>query len=238
LLRYRSEADVWDVLSGPEALSPSYRLVRFGDGVVAYKGSDERGSEPDFRFLAGEDRWVTLPDDPLPPVYDRFVVEYDRLLLLFGSPIERGSGTKLAAAYDPQTNTWERLKESGAQGYQVWRSGSLLYLNPHFGKAGGGIYDPSRNVWRPLPDPPYHDLAGILGHDGATYEYASGWVLDTRTHDWLNIRDRPDSSDVSEEVVAEGPGSSMIVFGGQRWFSGKGQLVNDAWRWTPPAVTN
>lgn len=236
LLRYRSEADQWDTLQAPAELS-SHRLVAVPDGVVAYRSSDEGGSTPDYRFLAGEDRWQALPDDPLPAVYDRFVVAYGERLMLFGTPIARGdSQTKLAAVYHPKTDAWETLAESRRQGYQVWRAGSLLYLNPHFGSSGGGIYDPSTNTWRPWPDLPHYDVAGIIADDGATYEYASGWVLDTRSGEWLEVGPRPDVNDVYDEAIAEGPDHGVVVFGGQTWSGGQGQLVNQLWHWTPRGV--
>jgi hypothetical protein len=233
LLRYRSKEDAWKLSAAPDA-EGYFRLIRVGEGVVAYSPSDEGGSRPDYHFLPDEDRWLALPDDPLPPVYDRFVVEYDERLLVFGTPLASPAKTKLAAAYDLETGEWRELAESGTQGYQVWRAGSLLYLNPHFGSGGGGIYDPSRDVWRPLPDPPYHDMAGLIGAEAAIYEYASGWVLDARTDTWLSVEPRPDSSEVYGEVVGAGPDRTLLVFGGQTWSSGEGQLLNDTWSWTPP----
>jgi hypothetical protein len=212
-------------------------LVAVADGVVAYGRSDESISRPDYRFVASEGRWVALPDDPLPPVYDRFVVEHGGRLLLFGTPLQGdGARTKLAAAYDPQSNAWQTLVDSGTVGFQVWRAGPLLYLNPHFRNAGGGIYDPGTNRWSPLPDPPYHDLAGIIGDGEATYEHASGWVLDTRTGSWLEIEPRPDSSEVYDEVSVAAPHPDLVVFGGQSWVNGEGRLLNDTWLWRPPVA--
>lgn len=236
LLRYRSDTDEWDMLPAPDA-DGDHLLVAVTDGIVAYSTSDERGARPDYRFMTGDDAWTVLPDDPLAPMYDRFVVEYEGRLMLFGSPIDRGEmRTKLVAAFDPATETWEELAASGTQGYQVWLAGSLFYLNPHFGNAGGGVYDPGMDEWSPLPDPPHHDLAGIIGEDGAAYEYASGWVLDTRSGDWLEIQPRPDSLEVYDEVIAAGPTHTLVVFGGQTFSSGAGELLNDTWLWTPPAA--
>jgi hypothetical protein len=236
LLRYRSDADEWDRLPAPDETN-SYGLIAVTGGVVAYSQSDELGSRPDYRFLAAENRWVALPNDPFPPVYDRMVVEYAGRFMLFGSPITGGdTNTKLAAVYDPETDTWDERAASGTLGFQVWRAGSRLYLNPHFRNAGGGIYDPDLNRWSPLPDPPYHDLAGVIGHTEATYAYASGWVLDARTGAWLEIEPRPDSSEIYDEVSATAPNQSLVVFGGQTWTSGEGRLLNDTWVWTPPPV--
>ncbi len=117
--------------------------------MVAYARSEEVvGGRRYYRFLAGENQWITLPDDPLLPVHDPFVVEYKGRFIVFESPILRGgTPTELAAVYDPGTNDWEQLADSGTGGYQVWRADSLLYLNPHFGNYDrGGIYEPDTNV--------------------------------------------------------------------------------------------
>jgi hypothetical protein len=238
LVRYRSEADEWDLLPVPDAMA-SYGLAAVSGGVVAYSQSDESGVRPDYRFLAAEDRWVALSNDPFPAVYDRTLVEYAGRFMLFGTPITGGdTTTKLAAAYDPETDTWEELASAAGYGFQVWRAGPRLYLNPHFRNAGGGIYDPDSNLWSPLPDPPYNDLAGVIGSDEASYAYAyaSGWVLDTRTGAWLEIEPRPDSSAIYDAVTGAAPNLGFVVFGGQTWASGEGQLVNDTWLWKPPPV--
>jgi len=237
-LRYRSADDEWDVLPGPDENDPAlggYGLVAVDDGVVAYSQSDEFQGGPDFRFSATQGQWVALPNDPLPPMYDRFVVGHAGRLLLFGSPIDGGDRTKLVASHDPESQTWQELTASGTMGFQVWRAGALFYLNPHFRGAGGGVYDPELNRWSPLPNPPHHDMAGIIGEDEATYAYAAGWVLDTRSGGWLSIEPRPDAEDVYDVVVATAPEQGLVVFGGQTWTSGEGQLVNDTWLWRPPA---
>lgn len=237
LLRYRSDDDEWDTLPAPDWVS-NHVMVALADGVVAYSRSDERGSLPDYRYYAEESRWDELPDDPISPAFDRFLVQYDDRLLLFGSPLPPGrEETKLAAAYDMETRTWEELTDSGTQGYQVWRAGDLLYLNSHFGPEGGGIYDPIADAWSPLPDPPTHDMAGIIGDDEATYEYAAGWVLDTRTATWIEVEQRSPDGEVYDEVVAATADGALFVFGGQTWSGGKGTLLNDAWLWTPPSMT-
>lgn len=240
LLRYRSDADEWDVLPVPDAMATgSYGVAAVSDGVVAYSQSDEQGQRADFRFSASDDEWTTLPDDPLPAVYDRFVVEYAGRLLLFGTALTDGeTNTKLVAAYDPASDDWQELAESETLGFQVWRAGSLFYLNPHFRNAGGGIYDPDANQWRPLQDLPHHDMAGIISDAEASYAdgYTSGWVLDTRSARWLEIEPRPDAGDVYDAATAVAPGKSLVVFGGQTWASGEGRLLNDAWLWRPPVA--
>jgi hypothetical protein len=245
VLRYRSGADAWDQLPHPDP-SGYFGLLAVADEIFAFSYSDESETVPDYRWLPGEDRWLALPDDPLPPVYDRFMVEHAGRVYLFGSPLAvSDEDTKLAASYDPETDVWEELTPSGTQGFQVWGAGELLYLNPHFSSAGGGIYDPERDVWSPWPDLPHHDLAGIIGEDDANYEYPDGWVFDTRDGAYLEIEPRPDASEVYDVMIARAGALGLVVFGGQRWVSddepneqvpsGEVQLLNDTWLWTPPA---
>jgi Kelch motif protein len=240
LLRYRSVADEWDVLSGPpEAVTGSYALTTVGGSVIAYSQTDEQGERADYRYVAADDRWVALPDDPLPGVYDRFVVEHEGRLMLFGTALTDGeTNTKLVAAHDPMKDGWEQLADSGTLGFQVWRAGSLFYLNPHFRNARGGIFDPEANQWRPLPEAPHHDMAGVIADGEASYAdgYVSGWVLDTRSNGWLEIEPRPDSSEVYEEATAVAPDRRLVVFGGQTWAGGEGRLLNDTWLWRAPSA--
>lgn len=238
MLRYRSQADEWDSLPAP-ADRGFLHLMAFEDGLVAYAGSDEAGEWPDYRFIPTEDRWVPLPDDPLPAVYDRQLVDYNGQLLAFGTPGNAATKTKLAAAFDPTTGTWTELAESGTHGFQVWRSGQLLYLNPHFGnRAEGGVFDPTTNTWTSLPDTPTaeswrNDMAGIFSEDQAIYEYASGWVLNSENHEWLEVTPRPTTHQVYDETVAAA-GRRLIVFGGCCWTGSDGQFLNETWVWTPP----
>ncbi len=258
MLRYRSADDAWEVLPGVEDGGiPGDKLLATDGGVVAYWSTEERGERTDHRFLPGEERWAPLPDDPLPALYDRFMVEHEGRLYLFGSPVARGEErTKLAAVYDPGTDAWQELSDAGTQGYQVWRIGARMYLNPHFGRnAGpGGVYEPGSDTWEHLPEPPdvdswRNDMAGILGHDEAFYEYANGWVLDTRDDTWLEIEPHPDvavdirddgipappnqTTGIYQQVVAVGPDRTLILFGGERWIGGEGELFTNTWQWTP-----
>jgi hypothetical protein len=184
LLRYRSDDDAWDLLAAPDD-GGSYRLIAFGESLVAFSQTDEIGEQADYRLESG-DRWVPLPDDRMPMVFDRQAVVDDGLLYIFGSPIDSDDPAKRGAAFDPTTGAWSPLPAGGG-GYQVWAIDRRFYLNPHFGSSyTGGIFDPATGSWADLPDPPEaeswrSDMAGVLSSGAASYEYAEGWVLDTRT---------------------------------------------------------
>jgi hypothetical protein len=83
LLRYRPDVDAWDRLPGIPGGASGYQLAPVGGDLVAYAGTDEQGERPDWRFTPGTARWEELPDDPLPPSYDRQVVADGARLLLF-----------------------------------------------------------------------------------------------------------------------------------------------------------
>jgi hypothetical protein len=235
-LRYNTTEDTWQELP-LLAAAGSFRLVALGEDVVAYATTDELGPVADQLYDVAAGAWHPLPDDPLPPVYDRFAVAFDGQLLLFGSPLGGGS-TKVVAALDPTAQSWESLRESGTQGFQAWRIGSEIVLNPHFGlSAEGGVYDPVEKQWSNLPEGPAAetwngDMAGVVGSDEATFEYAYGWVLDSTTDTWIEIPPRPGSTTTSDSTIAA-VGTSLVVFGGQRWTGSNGELLNEIWRWNP-----
>lgn len=238
ILRYRSADDAWDTLPAPNGL-PAPNLATLADGtVVAFAGSDEQGESADY-ILVG-DRWEPLPDDPLPPVYDRFVLGDERRVFVFGSPIDGDDGFKLGAVFDRDAETWSEVATAPGTGYQVWPGGDDgFYLNPHFGPSvEGGVYDPSLDTWIGFPEPPQsrswrNDMAGVVRSRDATYEYSSGWVRDTTSDQWIEIPDRPRAS--SEGQSLTNSARSLVVYGGQDWTGDDGQLLNEMWIWTPPS---
>lgn len=240
LLRYLSADDEWDTLSTPDQL-PAPSLATLTDGtVVAFNGSDERGETSDY-LLLNDDRWEPLPDDPLPPVYDRFVLGDGELVFVFGSPIDGDGHTKLGAVFDRNVSTWTVLPDAPGAGYQVWSGGDDgFYLNPHFGPGvEGGVFDPNLATWAQFPEPPQsdtwrNDMAGVLRDRDATYEYASGWVRDTTTDQWIEIPERPSPTGEGESLTNSR--RRLVVYGGQDWSGNKGRLLNELWIWTPPSV--
>ncbi len=122
----------------------------------------------------------------------------------------------------------------------MFEAGGNVYLNSHFGASGGGVLDPSDDTWHPFPPGPDGDwggdMAGMLDDDRLTMEYAHGWVLDVASADWIEVPERPSDAlayDFSHTTV----GRSLFTFGGQQWpddGTGDGELLSDAWQWTPP----
>jgi hypothetical protein len=219
---------------------------------VATCGTDENGESLDRAYDLATDTWTELPDDPLPPVFDRFAVLDGKRLLVLGSLIsEVGDDDartgKVVAALDLATGRWERLPDAPGDGYQAWGVGDEVWVNPHFGPEGGGVLSLDTGRWRPLPDLPADpdlpehmqgDLAGVVGDGTARYEYDHGWVRDTVADAWVEV---PGRGSTAYDVGVVAAGEALVVFGGQDWgvperdaaSSGEGELVAETWVWRP-----
>lgn len=242
LLRYDTVADRWDEVGPLPGGAPVGSLVAWEGDLVVVSGSDERGRHPDLLHDTERGTWTRLPDDPLPRVFDRVAVADDDRLVLFGSPLAasaEGSGPKAVAVYRRQTEEWTRWPDAPGGGYQAWRAGERIVLNPHFSRDGGGVLDLATARWSVLPPGPADDswegdLAGVLGDGTAEFEYGAGWVLDLRgtSPRWIEVPDVVRSTD-GEAVAAVG--SRLVVSGGQRWETrAQGELLGSVWSWAPP----
>lgn len=244
------EAGRWSRRDAPR--DTCAQLVPTPTGLLAVCGTDEVGELPDRAYDLVTDTWSELPDDPLPPVFDRFGVLDGSRLLVLGSRIsdvgESSEQTgKVAAALDLVTGEWERLPDAPGHGYQAWGVGDEVWVNPHFGPEGGGVLSLATDEWRPLPalpadpDLPEHlraDLAGVVGDGSAHYEYDHGWVRDTVADAWVEV---PERGSTTYDVGVVAAGEALVVFGGQDWgvpereavLSGEGELVAETWVWRP-----
>ncbi|WP_300643408.1 hypothetical protein [Nocardioides sp.] len=244
------DAGRWERRAAPRGVCS--RLVPTPTGLVATCGTDENGESPDRAYDLATDTWTELPDDPLPPVFDRFAVLDGKRLLVLGSLIsEVGDDDartgKVVAALDLATGRWERLPDAPGDGYQAWGVGDEVWVNPHFGPEGGGVLSLDTGRWRPLPDLPADpdlpehmqgDLAGVVGDGTARYEYDHGWVRDTVADAWVEV---PGRGSTAYDVGVVAAGEALVVFGGQDWgvperdaaSSGEGELVAETWVWRP-----
>jgi hypothetical protein len=239
ILRYRGDDDEWDILPTPEPLVEPRLLTPLTDGtVIAYRVSDELGESPDYRLVEG-DRWEPLPDDPLPAVSQRFFVEDGESVFVFGTPISGDQPSKVGARFDSVSNSWTELAAADSGGGRVWRGDSGFYLDPQFGNGGdarGGLFNTDTGTWGDLPSRPtsplwLNDMAGVIGTDDATYESASGWILDTTTGRWIRIEPHPPRP--TDGVAVGNSGRRLVVYGGVDADSSGGRLLNEAWVWTP-----
>lgn len=243
LLRYDPVGDAWTQFPGLED-GRFYELETVGSSLVAYSTSDEGDELPDWRFDVATETWSELPDDPLPPVFDRSIVAADGgdTVLLFGAPIgseaEPAEESNVAARLDLTTMTWSELPASPSRGYRAWGVDGQAVLEPHFGGTGG-LFDPETNTWTPLPSPTAESLdtntvAGTLGRDGAVYAAAAGWLFDAESERWLEVEPLDDSGNSWTTTVAA-VDRDLFIYGGESWTSSEGELLGEAWLWRAPA---
>lgn len=234
LLRLRAGADEWDELPDvTDADAPSqHRLVSVGGTLYAFADSDEWGATTDYRFDAVGDQWLALPDDPLPALFDRRVVDVDGDPLLLGGSILRDLGTS-AARYDPATDSWSTVGDLTPPGYQIAVVDGLVYREPHFRSASGGVLDPATGTWEFWPALPAgvepNDIGGVIGDDGAAYWSSEGWVWDGRAGEYREIRTRPSPADIDQTIATVG--DRLVVYGGAVWpdDGSPGFLSDDLW---------
>lgn len=251
LLRYDPDADEWSLHRGPPR-GDRYALASVGSTVLAYTGSDEQGEVPDYLFDTEADGWRELPDDPLPPVFDRQIVVHDsgREVLLFGAAIAGSSSSEpkdepvLGARLDVAAGTWSSLPPSPQRGYRAWGIDGQVVLEPHFG-GHGGLFDPTTGKWSALPPPPAgsswdsNQLSGALGRRDAIYADSSGWVLDVTAGQWVEVPPIDERTPLVEPGASvTAVGRDLFVFGGERWPpGGQGELLDDAWLWSAPSAS-
>ena len=132
--------------------------------------------------------------------------------------------------------TWTELPSAPAAGYQAWQAGDRVFLNPHFGKDGGGILDLASDTWGPIPVEGSGwegDAAGVGRRGRGHLRVHAPAGSSTRANDsWFEIPDR--GGEVYDESVAA-VGQALVVFGGQEWQDDEGRLVTETWVWRPPA---
>jgi hypothetical protein len=250
-LAYHVTEDQWEEYPPPpqtEGLS----LVAAGRRLIAFQVSHEGGVTPDFAYDPSSRTWTALPRDPLALSFDRSMVWTGTELVLIGldvvpSPGLEGPSLYRAAALDPASGQWRGLPDSEiAGGYPVWFSAGGLVVNPSMGTTDegmdnpygrtypyGGILDPERGNWEPLPDPPqgygpYPDLT-VGGEE--TLISAAGWVLEVPTGTWERLP-RPVKG-LHRGHAAVWAGDRLIVWGGVRWDVGKPEVLRDGWAWLP-----
>ncbi len=252
LLSYDLAEDRWTDHGPVPGPRRSRALVPLGERLLVHSGTDERGEVADLVFDPARSSWTELPDDPLPPSYDRTLAPTGDRLVLAALPIHPADGEsgRQAARFDPGTGRWARLPGAPGSAYGLLPTSRGVLLNGRFIDSPGWILDPRTWAWSELPAAAGddHDLSGVLDGDRASYDIPNSvgemtaahrlLVYDTIAEAFVPIPALPPRADVYDDSSAA-LGRDLFVYGGQRW-SGhgsdtEGELVGDAWLWTAPA---
>ena len=247
LLSYRPADDRWTdhgAVPGPER---NLRITSLDRTLLVYTDATALGRVPDLVLDLERSTWTELPADPLPAVYDRFIVPVGDQLVLAGSSITApGSGEsprKLLARLDLASGTWTALPNGPGQAFQLFPSDRGPLLAGHFADTSSAwVLDPGSWTWSALPEHRGggYGLGGVLGRDRASYSvhgFGTGSidVYDTHTDAYVTIPPPPGREDVYSDS-STALGRDLVVYGGQRWpEDDDGELVGDAWVWTAPA---
>lgn len=253
-LEYNISSDSWRQLPAPG--DGRFDIARFDDTVVAFRTSDEAAAAPDLVFDVDTETWQSLPDDPLPPSFDRTMVDVNGELLLFAKDLVANPGSEQpslvrAAALDSATMTWTLRSDSKILGSEspVAAEGEVVFAKSGSADGGavnnwgrsypyGGIYNVDADQWRALPAPADDDtfrIAGVLSEGGSLATPPAGHVLLTSEERWVETPFAPfDYEGVFNQAVVA-TDTSIFVFGGEQWdrSDAEGMLTNDAAIWTP-----
>lgn len=167
-MSYDVSDDAWTRLAAPP--SAYLRVVRAGDRILGFHGSEERGPVRDLVYDPATDSWSELARDPLSPSFDRFMVWTGREVVLLANELVPNPGSERpslvrAAAYDPGTEQWRRLQDSETVGgYDTWwwSGGRVVNAVQRSSDGGetnnwgrdypyGGVLDPATGEWSALP---------------------------------------------------------------------------------------
>ena len=111
LVAYDPVRDRWTERSTQVLPTGFGQNVSIGDRWAAMQ-SDDLSGQPDMAYDPATDRWTELPDDPLGPSTNRFVVWSGSKLVLLAKPpgasVQNPQPTRVAT-FDPATSTWTRL---------------------------------------------------------------------------------------------------------------------------------
>ena len=173
-MAYDVSDETWEELARPPGGHQGYlQLVRAGERVVAFNGSEENTPGSDLLYDPDTDSWTELPPDPLSPSFDRFMVWTGEEVVLLGHEIVPNPGSERpsvvrAAAFDTETQHWRRLPDSEISGgYENWQwsGGRVVNATPRTGNGGGegagdwgrdyphgGMLDPASGEWFELPE--------------------------------------------------------------------------------------
>lgn len=253
LYSYDIAGDEWTLIEAPFSPQFGYQLVAADDLVLVVTGSDERGDEPIRAYQPDTGQWLVLPDDPLPPLFDKTVMREGDAVYLFGKEIAKVGGTEpplvIGARLDLSTDAWSELPISQAVPYQLEYVGDGRLIYPSLNELDGGtvnnwgrsypegvIFDTRTDTWRPLPEPPpglAAGTAGFLGIDNLRYPAFGGPMLDMVTDTWIDVPAAPGVDHTSFRTVAAAGTQAVVLAGG--WDDAGGpDLLADVWIWNPP----
>ena len=248
LLSYRPVEDRWTDHGPVPGREYGGSIITVGRTVV-FVGTDDGNKFGDLVFDPVDSTWTELPRDPLPPVYDRFLVPVGDQLVVAGSPLTdlrtEERQPKVAARFDLAAGQWTPLPDAPGEGYELFPTDRGPLLVGSTRGEPNWLLDPATWAWTEVRESTGRDedVDGVVNRERASYyldgslggpAYTTTVVFDSATGGFLTLRPPPGREDVSGGS-STALGRDLVIHGGQRWSGGyDGELVGDAWLWSAP----
>ena len=252
--RHHADGSVWDPLADAWTPLPSSPLsgrsrpgaVWTGRELIIWGGLGPEPLEDGAAYDPAARAWRLLPPAPLDaraPV--AAVWTGDEVLVWGDTSRERPAAD--GAAYDPETDAWRTIASAPAAlnlATGVWTGDEVVVVGATLDNANRAetntalalAYDPVADVWRRLPDPPFHPNATTAAAtpDGEIvawdYDLESATWHSARGAEWRREADVP--LDPSECYPTSATTTHAVV----GWYCGRGAVFAPAeriWRELP-----
>lgn len=156
---YDPERDAWRELP-PAPISGRAPLSVWTGRELIVWGTSQRGNDIPIDGAAYDpatDRWRTIAEGPI-ALTDATAVWTGQEMVVFGAVLDSynraDTDSAVGAAYDPATDRWRQLPDSGLSpqaSTAAWNGEELIAWDYRLAAAA---YDPAADSWRPLPDVP------------------------------------------------------------------------------------
>lgn len=156
---YNPSTETWRMLPDAPIDARAPLSVWTGEELIVWGTSVRTVDRPrdGAVYTPQTDSWRTIPDAPI-ELTDGSAAWTGREMLVFGAALNGGNHAETAsaigAAYDPSTETWRTLPNSGLspQASSAAWNGSELIASDYL--SGSAAYEPMSDRWRQLEDVP------------------------------------------------------------------------------------
>lgn len=239
-LAYDVAGDRWMELPLPLGAAFEGEIIGAGDRVVSFSRGDDFGEQPDSSFDPATGAWSELPDDPLPPSFDRAMAWNGTELVLLAHEIPNPSGEDppLGAAFDPAKGSWRELSASELHEIDARYTIDAKLVGP-----GLTADETLTDAWPKLSHPPAGQedfgngpfATALFGEADAYFFDYGGWAFDAFGDGWLEVP-LLDSEEIDLRSYVSA-GNRLLAFNGIDWDGFDGTFLNETWMWSPPAAS-
>lgn len=216
-----------------------HSAVWTGEEMIVWGGRQPGLYNDGAAYDPESDMWRVIAESPLRARSNHIAMWTGEEMIVYGGHISPDNNDYIgdAAAYNPNTDSWRQLPESGLSDRMdpsaVWTGNQLVIwggVNTNGWLNDGAIYDPATDAWQSMaesPLDPRQNAAAVLDGDsiviaGGVHNADSFEVpaarYDLKTDAWEPLREAPTSSDwplTAGDAVALFPASTTLLLDGE-----------------------